>query len=197
MKKRAFFLLLLLLIPLTSILSQEIALKTNVLSWATTTINLGAEFKISPRLTAGADIMYKGWSFLSDNRKMGGFLVQPEAKYWFCIPFYKHFMGLHAHYGQYNGGFSKYRYQGDLYGIGLSYGYQWIWKRRWNIEVSAGIGYASMNYDKYERPKCGLFPWERPFQLFWINQTRSQPDLYTQIANTFHQQFHSSLKILC
>ena len=50
MKKRAFFLLLLLLIPLTSILSQEIALKTNVLSWATTTINLGAEFKISPRL---------------------------------------------------------------------------------------------------------------------------------------------------
>lgn len=102
MKKRAFFLLLLLLIPLTSILSQEIALKTNALSWATTTINLGAEFKISPRLTAGADIMYKGWSFLSDNRKMGGFLVQPEAKYWFCIPFYKHFMGLHAHYGQYN-----------------------------------------------------------------------------------------------
>ena len=157
MKKRAFFLLLLLLIPLTSILSQEIALKTNALSWATTTINLGAEFKISPRLTAGADIMYKGWSFLSDNRKMGGFLVQPEAKYWFCIPFYKHFMGLHAHYGQYNGGFSKYRYQGDLYGIGLSYGYQWIWKRRWNIEVSAGIGYASMNYDKYERAKCGLF----------------------------------------
>lgn len=46
MKKRAFFLLLLLLIPLTSILSQEIALKTNALSWATTTINLGAEFKI-------------------------------------------------------------------------------------------------------------------------------------------------------
>lgn len=41
MKKRAFFLLLLLLIPLTSILSQEIALKTNALSWATTTINLG------------------------------------------------------------------------------------------------------------------------------------------------------------
>ena len=55
MKKRAFFLLLLLLIPLTSILSQEIALKTNALSWATTTINLGAEFKISPRLTAWAD----------------------------------------------------------------------------------------------------------------------------------------------
>ena len=60
MKKRAFFLLLLLLIPLTSILSQEIALKTNALSWATTTINLGAEFKISPRLTAGADSIKDG-----------------------------------------------------------------------------------------------------------------------------------------
>ncbi len=97
MKKKAFFLLLLLLIPLPSILSQEIALRTNALSWATTTVNLGAEFKISPRLTAGTDIMYKGWTFLSDNRKMGGFLVQPEIKYWFCIPFYKHFMGFHAH----------------------------------------------------------------------------------------------------
>ena len=52
MKKKAFFLLLLLLIPLPSILSQEIALRTNALSWATTTVNLGAEFKISPRLTA-------------------------------------------------------------------------------------------------------------------------------------------------
>lgn len=70
MKKKAFFLLLLLLIPLPSILSQEIALRTNALSWATTTVNLGAEFKISPRLTAGTDIMYKGWTFLSDNRKM-------------------------------------------------------------------------------------------------------------------------------
>ena len=119
-----------------SILSQEIALKTNALSWATTTINLGAEFKISPRLTAGADIMYKGWSFLSDNRKMGGFLVQPEAKYWFCIPFYKHFMGLHAHYGQYNGGFSKYRYQGDLYGIGLSLGK--VWKSTESAITKAG-----------------------------------------------------------
>lgn len=54
MKKRAFFLLLLLLIPLTSILSQEIALKTNALSWATTTINLGAEFKnITPTDSRG------------------------------------------------------------------------------------------------------------------------------------------------
>lgn len=54
MKKRAFFLLLLLLIPLTSILSQEIALKTNALSWATTTINLGAEIQnITPTDSRG------------------------------------------------------------------------------------------------------------------------------------------------
>ena len=45
-----------------------------------------------------------------------------------------HFLGVHAHYADYNVGGIKflsknmenYRYQGNLYGAGLSYGYQWL-----------------------------------------------------------------------
>lgn len=137
--------------------AQEIVLKTNLISWMTTTANVGMEMKIAPKWSAEVNIMYKPWSMLSDNRKMKGFLIQPEVRYWLCQSFYKHFLGLHLHYGQYNGGFSEYRYQGDLYGAGLSYGYQWILGRNWNIEANVGLGYAKMSYDKYQRPKCGLF----------------------------------------
>ncbi|WP_418447357.1 DUF3575 domain-containing protein, partial [Barnesiella intestinihominis] len=35
----------------------------------------------------------------------------------------------------------KYRYQGNTYGAGLSYGYQWILTPRWSIEGSIGVGY--------------------------------------------------------
>lgn len=137
--------------------AQKLVLKTNLLSWATTTVNAGAEIKIAPHWSAEMSVMYKPWHLLPDNKKVSGLLIQPEIKYWLCQPFYHDFIGFHIHYGDYNGGFSRYRYQGNLFGAGFSYGYQWILGRKWNLEVSAGVGYARMNYDKYERPKCGLF----------------------------------------
>lgn len=150
--------------------AQELALRTNLLSWATTTVNAGAEMRIASKWSAGADIMYKAWHFLPGNRKMDGLLIQPEIRYWFCQPFYQHFMGVHLHYGQYNGGFNRYRYQGDLYGLGITYGYQWILGKNWNLEVSGGVGYARMNYDQYERPKCGLFIGKDSWNYFGITK---------------------------
>lgn len=137
--------------------AQKLVLKTNLLSWMTTTVNAGAEIKVAPHWTAEMNVMYKPWHFLSDNKKMSGLLIQPEIRYWLCQPFYHDYIGFHIHYGDYNGGFNRYRYQGSLFGAGFSYGYQWILGRKWNLEVNAGLGYARMNYDKYERPKCGLF----------------------------------------
>lgn len=137
--------------------AQQLTLKTNALYLLTTTLNAGVEYKIAPKWTTGLSIMYKPWKLLPDNKKMTGLLIQPEVKYWLCQPFYQHYIGAHLHYGMYNGGFSKYRYQGDLYGLGLSYGYQWVLSQNWNVELSVGAGYAHMKYDKYDRPKCGFF----------------------------------------
>lgn len=153
----AYFTFLFLFMYCESGKAQQLVLKTNVLSLLTTTLNAGVEYKIAPQWTTGLNIMYKPWALLPDNKKMTGLLIQPEIKYWLCQPFYQHYIGGHLHYGMYNGGFSKYRYQGDLYGLGLSYGYHWVLNRNWNIELSAGVGYARMNYDKYYRPKCGFF----------------------------------------
>lgn len=159
MKKITFWLLILFAMQgfMHDAHAQRIGIKTNALLLTTTTLNAGAEIRVGNQWTTELQLMYKPWKLLSDNRKMLGLLVQPEVKYWLCIPFYKHYIGLHALYGRYNGGFGDYRYQGGIAGGGISYGYQWILNRNWNIEVSAALGFAHMNYNKYERPKCGFY----------------------------------------
>ena len=89
--------------------SQDVALKTNTLMWATTTPNLGLEVALSPRYTLELSGSYNPWTF-KDDKKMRFWLVQPELKYWFCEKSEGHFVGMHLHGAQYFGGFKKKRY---------------------------------------------------------------------------------------
>ena len=41
------------------------------------------------------------------------------------------------------------RYDGNFYGAGISYGYQWLISNRWSMEATIGVGYARLKYDKY------------------------------------------------
>jgi hypothetical protein len=63
--------------------TQDFALKTNGLYWATTTLNMGVEKAISNQVTLEADVAYNPWTFRED-KKMHLLLVQPEMKYWLC-----------------------------------------------------------------------------------------------------------------
>lgn len=63
--------------------AQKAAIKTNLLYDATTTFNLGAEFALSPKWTLDVSGNYNPWTF-SNNKKWKHWLVQPEARYWFC-----------------------------------------------------------------------------------------------------------------
>lgn len=134
--------------------AQKVAIKTNALGWATASFNAGVEGRLGDKFTGECSVYYNPFTF-KNNKKVSGLAVQPEARYWFCMPFYKHFLGLHAMYSDYNVGWDKYRYQGNLFGGGISYGYQMIIARRWNLEFNIGVGYARMNHDKYLQPKCG------------------------------------------
>ena len=42
-----------------------------------------------------------------------------------------------------------------LYGAGLSYGYQWLIGKRWNLEATVGLGYARLWDRKYPIAECG------------------------------------------
>lgn len=44
------------------------------------------------------------------------------------------------------------RYQGNLAGFGISYGYQWMISPQWNMEAGISLGYAHLNYKRYGQP---------------------------------------------
>ena len=140
--------------------AQEIEEKTNLLYDITTTFNLGLEVGLGPRMTLDISGNYNPWRFHDYRLKHG--LIQPELRYWTCEKFNGHFFGLHGFYGSYNVGGLPFnsnirhnRYQGHLYGGGLSYGYQWILNDHWNLEASIGLGYAYIKYKKYPCEDCG------------------------------------------
>lgn len=136
------------------------ALKTNALYWGTTTPNLGVEIGLSKKFTLDISGNYNFWNF-SENRKFKHWLAQPELRYWPCERFNGHFFGLHGHVGEYNVSNIKIfdlqnkHYQGNFYGGGISYGYQWILGNRWSIEATIGVGYAYLDYSKYKCGECG------------------------------------------
>lgn len=146
--------------------AQEIATKTNLLYWATSTPNLGLELGLGKQTTLELMGGYNPWTFNKDaNKKIKHWLVMPEFRYWLCERFNGHFFGLHSGYAYYNiGGVripfmskstKEHRYQGWGTGVGISYGYSWIIGKRLNIEASIGLGYIYTNYDKYECATCG------------------------------------------
>lgn len=148
-----------------SITIPQVGIKNNLLYDLTSTINMGIEIGLSDYLTLDLSGSYNPFEF-SSNKKIKHLLVQPELRYWVYEPFNGHFLGAHAIYSQFNVGnvslpldiypnLKNYRYEGFGYGLGLSYGYQWILKGRWNLEFSLGLGYIYLDYERYQCQSCG------------------------------------------
>ena len=141
------------------------AVKTNVLYDATSTISLGSEFRLSNRLSLDMEVGWNPWTY-SSNRKLKHISIVPELRYWLYEPFNGHFWGAHLLYSNFNVGklhlpfdiFSSLetnRYRGNGYGIGFSYGYQWLLSPRWGLEGSFGFGYLYADYAVYQCHTCG------------------------------------------
>lgn len=142
------------------------ALKTNLLTWATTTPNAAIEFAVARKWTLNLAAAYNPWDLNSRKGGIRHWLVQPEARYWFCNAFERHFVGLHGIYGQYQISDIKLpigrdltgkRYDGWGVGAGLSYGYHRPLSPRWAMEFSIGAGYVYLDYKKYNCGKCSNY----------------------------------------
>lgn len=147
--------------------AQKVALKTNLLYDATTTPNLGAELAMGKKSTLQLFYGLNPWKFASDRTKqLRHWLLMPEYRYWTCQKFNGHFFGIHALGGQYNVGgidlpnpvfkdLDEKRYEGWYAGGGLTYGYQWLLSRHWNLEASVGVGYIRFHYKEFPCTECG------------------------------------------
>lgn len=161
----------------SAVQAQDIAVKTNLLYWMTTTPNLSAELGLGRHLTLDVTGGYNPWTLdKGSNKKIKHWLVKPELRYWLCERFNGHFFGLHSGYAFYNisgiripfesSATKRHRYQGWATGVGLSYGYSWILGRRWNFEATIGLGYIYSKYDKYDCATCGEFKERRDKHYF-------------------------------
>ena len=144
-----------------------LGIKTNLLyGIGTLSPNLYGEVglgkKTSLEFGGGINKWNQDGSF-EDNKKLVHWFLKPEFRYWLCERFNGHFFGLHAFYGQYNiGGYDipivdfekEFRYEGDAIGGGISYGYHWIWSKRWGMEFNIGVGVAYLDYIKSDCDKC-------------------------------------------
>lgn len=169
MKLKTYALLLAGVFVATAAAGQQVAVKSNLLYDATSTVNIGLEIGLAPKWTLDVSGDYNAWN-MSHDRKWKHWFLQPEARIWCCDRFSGHFFGLHAIGGEYNFGglkndisflgsdFSKLgdaRYQGWFVGAGIAYGYAWILGEHWNFEAEIGFGYIYTEYDRFECAGCG------------------------------------------
>ncbi len=180
MKKLFFLLMLMLLAAGGSASAQKVGIKTNLVSDATLSPNLGFEIGLAPKWTLNTSAQLNLWSI--NEQRWRHWLIQPEARYWFCHRFQGHFLGLHVLGGQYNVGNLKWafnflgepfanlkdrRYEGWGVGAGIGYGYAWALSRHWNIEAEIGIGWVYTRYDSYPCAVCGSkLSDNKPFNYF-------------------------------
>jgi hypothetical protein len=141
--------------------SPNFGLKTNLLFDATLNPSMGAEIRLNNKMTFDLAFSINPWN-QNGNKKFNHLLVQPELRYWLCDPFGGHFFGIHGAYANFNisgVGFSDFmkdhRFEGNLYGGGISYGYQWVLSPHWSLEATIGVGYLYIDYDRYECKDCG------------------------------------------
>jgi Protein of unknown function (DUF3575). len=164
-------LLVMCCLAVSELRGQNIALKSNLLYDLTTSISIGGEIRCDDTHTFNLSLSYNPWEF-GGNKKMKHFLIQPEYRKWFNEAFAGSFIGFQLHYAAFNfggmlpWGFSdgkmfgienkqiiNNRYQGNLAGFGISYGYQWLISPQWNLEAGIALGYAHLNYKRYGQPE--------------------------------------------
>ena len=83
MKKKILFILFISGCFLTGSNAQSIAVKSNLLYDATSTLNMGVELGLSRQWTLDVPLNYNPWK-PGNGRRLRHWGIQPEARYWFC-----------------------------------------------------------------------------------------------------------------
>lgn len=166
--KRKICLLIFAAVAVIGLKAQNVNIKTNLLPDAALSPNIGVEIGLKPHWSLDLTGELNLWTI--HGHKWKHWLAQPEARYWFCEYFAKHFIGIHALGGQYNFGYlhnninflgtnlsrlTDYRFEGWAVGGGIAYGYSFLLSKHFNLELEIGIGYLYTKYKEFECKECG------------------------------------------
>ena len=146
--------LVLLLLPVIGeeAAAQRLAVKTNALSWAALTPDLGVEIVTGDRTSAAVSVFGTSEPFSLPYRLLA---VQPEWRYWFNgRPLTREYVGVTALAARYGltlpaDGTRANVFRGDALTLGLSGGYVFSLGKRWSFELSGGTGLMLFRQKQY------------------------------------------------
>lgn len=140
------------------------AIKTNAPFLLTGSPNVGVEWSVGRQLTVNADLMWMPYMFKKNEevfRVLVGsvdFRYYVNPKYYYTNDLWDGFyVGPYAMAGNFNIGLKEkddektsYRRRGWGLSAGITTGYKFYLSSRFRIDVNVGLGYAHLQYDKYE-----------------------------------------------
>jgi len=143
---------------------KRTAIKTNLLYDITATINAGVEFEVAPNWSIDVSANYNP---IKGKTSLNHFMIQPEVRRWNTEVFKGHFFALNVMYGSYDfkkidfnlDGNKKRRYDGNSFGVGLGWGYDWNIGKNLNLEVEAAVGYFYNKFDQYANAEDATPSW--------------------------------------
>ena len=128
---------------------HTLALRANLLRWATLTPDLGIEWRVSCHVGILVNGSWTSWSWSGKDRRYALWKVSPEVRYYIGKE-NRGYLGVMYHIGEFNCKLGATGRQGDYQGGGITGGYLLELNRALSLDFHAGIGYTRAEYDKYK-----------------------------------------------
>lgn len=127
----------------------RLALRANLLRWATLTPELGLEWRINSSWGIVANGSWTSWSWNGKDRRYALWEVMPEVRYYIGKQ-KAGYVGAMFKAGEFNYKLSGTGKQGDLTGGGITGGYQLRLNKALSMDFNLGLGYLNADYEKYK-----------------------------------------------
>lgn len=126
----------------------HVALRANLLRWATLTPDLGVEWRISRNVGITVNGSWTTWSWDGKARRYALWEVAPEVRYYIGKE-KRGYIGAMYKAGEFNYKLSATGKQGDLTGGGITGGYQLRLGKALSMDFSLSLGCLHADYEKY------------------------------------------------
>ena len=127
----------------------HLALRANLLRWATLTPDLGVEWRICPSWGIAVNGSWTSWTWSDKDHRYALWEVAPEVRYYMGEK-KAWYLGAMFKAGQFNYKLSETGKQGDLMGGGITAGYQLRLNKALALDFNLGLGYLNADFEKYE-----------------------------------------------